>query len=130
MLMILEVFQDFGKKEFCIQLFQKLIEYFIKFCFYGEEKFYLFLYILCVIFDKRENDVKKDIVSVIYLRLNKNIVVMNLLYLVLYVQIDGEIVEIKYDVIVIVLFYVFMMKLKKFWLIFCVCDIRGVLEFI
>lgn len=109
-------------------MFYKLIEYFIKFC--GEEKFYLFLYILCVIFDKRENEVKKDIVSVIYLSLNKNIVVMNLLYLVLYVYDDGEIVEIKYDVIVIVLFYVFMMKLKKFWLIFCVCDIRGVLEFI
>lgn len=123
----------FGTEAFCNQPFQHLTEQFTDLYYRNEEIFYSFLYIMCVmIFDTKEGELKRSIANAIYPRLDKNTVekYLNVPDLSPYLQIDGNCVETKHDVISIALFHTFIMKSKKPWSIFSACDIRGILELI
>lgn len=93
--------------------------------------FCLLFYIMCVIiFNLSVNKLDMDVVDVISIFLNNNIIVNFLLYLVFYMYDDGNVVEIKYDFIVIVLIYVLMRKLEYFWIVLKVYDNIRILEFV
>lgn len=120
----------FGTKEFRNQPFKLLIEHFTKLYHRDKEMFYSLLYISCVVFDRREDGLKKDIANALYPRLDKNTVIMNLPSLAPYIKSDGDTVETNHDVISIALFHTFMKELNTPWSLFSACDIRGILELI
>lgn len=121
----------FGTKAFCNQPFQQLTEQFTKLYRRHEEKFYSLFYIMCVmIFDKRDDELKRGIANAIYPRLDKTTVVYYLPELAPYIQNDGDTVEIKHEVIAIALFHTFMMQSKTPWSIFKAFDKRRIVELV
>lgn len=120
----------FGTKAFCNQPFQHLTEHFSKLLYRNEEMFFSLLYVMCVvIFDKREDELKRGIANAINPLLDKNTIEHYLPELGPYIH-DGKTVEIKHELIAIALFHTFMMQSKTPWSIFSACDIRRILGLI
>lgn len=92
--------------------------------------FFHFCMLCVVVFDKKEDELKRGIANAIYPRLDKNTVEYYLPELGPYIQDDGSTVEIKHDVISIALFHTFLLQAIKPWSIFAACDIRGILGLI
>lgn len=121
----------FGTKTFCNQPFQLLTEHFSELLYRNEEMFFSLLYVMCVvIFDKRDDELKRGIANAINPRLDKFTIEYYLQELGPYIQNDGNTVEIKHEVISIALFHTFMMQSIKPWSIFPACDIRRILGLI
>lgn len=121
----------FGTKTFCNQPFQLLTEHFSELLYRNEEMFFSLLYVMCVvIFDKRDDELKRGIANAINPRLDKITIEYYLQELGPYIQNDGNTVEIKHEVISIALFHTFMMQSIKPWSIFPACDIRRILGLI
>lgn len=92
--------------------------------------FFHFCMSCVVIFDKRDDELKRGIANAIHPRLDKNTIEYYLPKLGPYIQNDGNTVEIKHEVIAIALFHTFMMQSIKPWSIFPACDIRRILGLI
>lgn len=121
----------FGTKEFCNLPLKLLIEHFTKLYYSDKEMFYSLLYITCVmIFDRKSDEIEKDIANAIYPVLDKNTIILNLPSLAPYIKYDGDTVETNHDMISIALFHTFMKESKTPWSLFSACDIRGLLELI
>lgn len=122
----------FGTKWFCSrQPFQTLTEHFSNLYNNERELFCSLLYIMCVsIFDPSADELDMDVVNAIGTSLNKNTIAYYLSQLAPYTHDDGNVLEIKHDLIAIALIHAFMRKSENLWTVLKVYDNTRTLELV
>eukprot|EP00105_Crassostrea_gigas_P011173 XP_011426729.1 PREDICTED: uncharacterized protein LOC105327802 isoform X1 [Crassostrea gigas] len=121
----------FGNKWFCSQPFQTLTEHFN--CLYNTERelFCSLFYIMCVtIFNPRADELDMDVVNAISTSLNRNTIAYYLSQLAPYTHDDGNVIEIKHDLITIALIHALIRKSENPWKVLKVYDNTKTLELV
>lgn len=121
----------FGNKWFCSQPFQTMTEHFN--CLYNTERemFCSLFYIMCVtIFNPRADELDMDVVNAISTSLNRNTIAYYLSQLAPYTHDDGNVIEIKHDLITIALIHALIRKSENPWKVLKVYDNTRTLELV